>query len=136
MNPLFWLGAGLLTMFFSSKKAMAAASHPGGLGPGPGLDSPPPAPPPIKAGLDEPVISTPIPAGWRRLQTAEVTPELLGFARSALGSIGSEPYGTTTSFKSSTGGEYMAMVEQHYHTPGGPVKPWGLHHGITLLTRA
>ena len=127
MNPLIWLGVGILGMLFSSKKAQAATILPDNP-----ATPPTPAPPTIKAGLNEPVISTPIPAGWRRLASREVTPDVLAFANSALGAIGSRPYGTTMA---SSDGRVMAMVEQHFHEPGGPVKPWGLHHGITLLGR-
>jgi len=147
MNPLFWLGAGLLS-FFAAKKASAARMPPGAPLPGhPSMAIPPAqhmqpmqmpvAPATRGAGLNEPIIYTPPPAGWRRLKTAEVTPRLLAFANSERSTVTQKPYGTIIPFMdTSTGAQYAAMVEQHFHPPGGPVKPWGLHHGITLLARA
>jgi hypothetical protein len=44
-------------------------------------------------------------------------------------------YGTLSPFTASDGKTYATWVEQHYHEPGGAVKPWGLHHGVTLLTK-
>ncbi len=33
-----------------------------------------------------------------------------------------------------SGGEtFIARVERHYHPPGGPIRPWGPHPGITVL---
>lgn len=118
----FYLGAGILGfLFLSSRRAQAAITIPDG-----------PAPPPSQHyGLDEPQISTPIPAGWRRMKQSEVTPELLAFASSQIAGVAQMPYGTTA-----THGNVMALVEQHYHEPGGAAKPWGYHHGITLLTKA
>jgi hypothetical protein len=46
------------------------------------------------------------------------------------------PYGTLTPFAASDGNTYATWVEQHYHEPGGAAKPWGLHHGVTLLAQA
>jgi hypothetical protein len=138
MNPLLWIAGGLLGMF-AAKKAMAARMPPGAPLPGhPSMAIPPPGPQPIvKAGLDEPIIYTPPPSGWRRLKTAEVTPGLLAFANSERSTVTQKPYGTIIPFMDTrTGAQFAAMVEQHFHPPGGPVKPWGLHHGITLLARA
>lgn len=120
----YYLGIGLLgLLFLSSKRAKAAGALPDGLMP---------APPAQHYGLDEPQIGTPVPAGWRRMKSSEVTPEYLSFANSQVSSVAKLSYGTTIPYNSSV----MAMVEQHYHEPLGPAKPWGFHHGITLLTRA
>jgi hypothetical protein len=31
------------------------------------------------------------------------------------------------------GGRYLARLEEHYHEPGGLLKPWGYHPGISLF---
>lgn len=130
MDP-FFLGAGLLgLLFFSSKKASAAAALPDRGAPLPS------APPPGTS--TEAQIITPFPAGYRRLKDAEVTPELLAKARAVRSSSGftSLAYGTTMPFTGSDGAAYAVLVEQHFHEPGGPVKPWGFHHGVTLLAKS
>ena len=81
-----------------------------------------------------------VPDGWRRVTSSEVAalPEL-GIAANALRNMPgftSLPYGTIAPFIGSDGRMYATWVEQHYHEPGGPVQPWGLHHGVTLLTAA
>ena len=80
-----------------------------------------------------------VPAGWRRVTSAEVSalPELASQASLLRATPGftSMRYGTLTPFTASNGNTYATWVEQHYHEPGGPAKPWGLHHGVTLLTR-
>lgn len=78
-----------------------------------------------------------VPNGWRRLTNAEATalPELITEAQSIRSYPGftSLPYGTIFPFVASNGKTYATWVEQHYHEPGGPTKPWGYHHGVTLL---
>jgi len=82
----------------------------------------------------EPQMTTPFPAGYRRVQQAEVTPELTAKATAIRNSPGftSMQYGTVIPIGAST----AALVEQHYHEPLGPVKPWGYHHGVTLIAKA
>jgi hypothetical protein len=77
-----------------------------------------------------------VPAGWRRVGPSEVTPDLIAQANSLRSSTGftSLPYGTLRPF-TSDGRTYATWVEQHYHEPGGAAKPWGYHHGVTLLAR-
>ena len=78
-----------------------------------------------------------VPDGWRRATNAEVAalPELAHQAVELRNSIGftALPYGTLNPFTASNGQTYATWVEQHYHEPGGPVKPWGYHHGVTVL---
>lgn len=31
------------------------------------------------------------------------------------------------------GVRYVAVVEEHYHEPGGKLRPWGKHHGISMF---
>ncbi len=77
------------------------------------------------------------PEGWRRMTDAEVIalPELIAQAKAIRSYPGftSLPYGTIFPFVASDGKTYATWVEQHYHEPGGPIKPWGYHHGVTLL---
>jgi hypothetical protein len=72
-----------------------------------------------------------VPGGWRRATGAEAGP-YVGAAQSILSAHYADPYGTVIPIDADT----AAMVEQHCHEPGGPVKPWGYHHGITLLKAA
>ncbi len=79
-----------------------------------------------------------VPAGWRRVSSSEVSslPEL-GMQAQALRAIPgftSMAYGTLSPFVASNGKTYATWIEQHYHPPGGTARPWGLHHGVTLLT--
>lgn len=113
-HPLLWLG-GALGLLLLAKPSAAATLQP--------------LPPPIPT---EKRVAVPIPSGYRRLSQAEVTPALAASARVILDTHGSDPYGTF--FPLPDG--YAAMIEQHYHEPGGPVKPWGLHHGVTLLVQS
>jgi len=126
----FWLatGGGLASftaLFLVMRKAGAAPALP-------------PAPSPT---YGEPTrVSLAVPAGWRRATNAEVIalPELGAQANALLSASGftSMRYGTLSPFVASDGKTYATWVEQHYHEPLGPVKPWGLHHGVTLLARA
>jgi hypothetical protein len=79
-------------------------------------------------------VALDVPAGWRRV--TEVTPELRAKATALRASPGfsSMAYGTLAPFVASDGKTYATWIEQHYHEPGGTKKPWGLHHGVTLLT--
>lgn len=43
-----------------------------------------------------------------------------------------EPYGTEVPFQIG-GVRYVARIEEHYHPPGGPRKPWGYHGGVSLF---
>lgn len=84
-------------------------------------------------------VSLPVPVGWRRVTNAEVAalPELRSEATSLRNTPGftTMAYGTLTPFVASDGKTYATWVEQHHHEPGGAIKPWGLHHGVTLLAK-
>jgi hypothetical protein len=72
------------------------------------------------------------PAGFRRVLGSEVTPELTAQAKRVLSEHGRDPIGTADAF--TVGGKaYLGIIEQHYHPPGGPLKPWGPHHGVSLF---
>ncbi len=85
-------------------------------------------------------VALAVPAGWRRATNADVSalPELGAQANTLRNTPGftSMAYGTLTPFVASDGRTYATWVEQHYHEPGGAAKPWGLHHGVTLLVSA
>lgn len=117
MAPIVYLGIGLLGFVFLSRKTQAATLRP--------------LPSPVPTGAVETQVTVPLPAGWRRVYQAEVTPALSEQAATILGTYGGQPYGTFVPID----GTYAAIIEQHYHEPGGPMKPWGFHHGVTLLTR-
>lgn len=84
-------------------------------------------------------VALAVPTGWRRVTGAEVSalPELGVQARELRDTPGftSMAYGTLNPFTASDGNTYATWVEQHFHEPGGSVKPWGLHHGVTLLAQ-
>jgi len=79
-----------------------------------------------------PPVTGPIPSGYRRMTSAEVSPELSAAAYQVLASHASDPYGTVVYL----GDGYAAMVEEHWHPPGGAATPWGFHTGVSLLTSA
>lgn len=100
-------------------------------------------PPPVPAfdptqtyGETEKVVVA-IPAGWRRATNDEVR-ELPELARQAIAlrnatGFTSMQYGTLSPFTASDGRVFATFIEQHFHEPGGAIRPWGLHHGVTLL---
>ena len=85
-------------------------------------------------------VSLSVPSGWRRATGAEVSalPELGAHASALVNTSGftSMLYGTLAPFVASDGKTYATWIEQHYHEPGGAAKPWGLHHGVTLLAQS
>lgn len=75
----------------------------------------------------------PFPSGWRRLRQSEVTPEHTAFAiecRRHMGKVGNLQETTIQ------GATIAGRTEWHYHEPGGSMRPWGWHHGVSLLTKA
>lgn len=119
-----WLalgGGAAASLFFLTKKAKAAESS---------------AMPTITYGETKKVALA-VPAGWRRATNTEVTavPDLVTSAKTLRNAPGftSMTYGTLTPFTASDGKTYATWIEQHFHEPGGSMKPWGLHHGVTLL---
>jgi peptidoglycan hydrolase-like protein with peptidoglycan-binding domain len=71
-------------------------------------------------------------ASFRRLRDAEVTPALAAEAKRLLALHHAEPYCSEYPFEVD-GRRYLARLEQHYHEPGGPLRPWGYHPGISLF---
>lgn len=129
MKPLLWLALGgaaavAAALVFGRKKERALAA-------------PEPTPAPTY-GETERVLLV-LPAGWRRVTSAEVAalPELRARANALLNTPGFSTmyYGTIAPFTASDGKTYATWIEQHYHEPNGPLWPWGLHHGVTLLAK-
>jgi hypothetical protein len=88
--------------------------------------------------LEQPVVNdavqTQVPEGYRRVKQAEVTPSLTEIAKEVLAAFGKSPLGTQVPFTYQTA-DMLAIIEQHYHEPGGPLKPWGPHKGVSLFVR-
>jgi len=80
-------------------------------------------------------VTLPVPSGWSRIAGGDA--ELSAQANALRNTPGftSMQYGTLTPFVASDGKTYATWIEQHFHEPGGPVQPWGLHHGVTLLAQ-
>jgi peptidoglycan LD-endopeptidase CwlK len=68
----------------------------------------------------------------RRLTNAEVAPAITAAAKRILKEHHRDPFGTEIPFEAD-GRAYVARIEEHYHKPGGPLKPWGYHHGVTVF---
>jgi len=68
----------------------------------------------------------------RRLENAEVTPDISRQAQAILNAHRSDPFGTEVPFISA-GTAYVGRIEKHFHTPGGPLRPWGDHPGCSVF---
>jgi hypothetical protein len=127
-KTLLWIAAGgvAVGLFFLGKRTGAAPTLPS-------------SPEPPKTYGESARVSLAVPAGWRRVTSAEVSalPELGAHASALVNSSGftSMQYGSLAPFIGSDGRTYATWIEQHYHEPGGTAKPWGLHHGVTLLAQ-
>lgn len=77
---------------------------------------------------------TPAPAQTlRRMKQSEVTPAITQKAielRKQYARVSN--YGLEIPFESG-GKQYVARIEKHFHEPGGPLKPWGEHPGVSVL---
>lgn len=130
-KPILWLAVGgaaltaTATVLFLRKRTAEGGS--------------PPLPPTPPIYGETTRVTIAVPASWRRVTSAEVAalPELGARANALRFSPGfsSSLYGTLTPFVVSDGKTYATLIEQHYHEPGGPAQPWGLHHGVTILAR-
>ena len=68
----------------------------------------------------------------RRLRQREVTRAHGMKAKELLNATRGQPFGTEVRFDID-GNSYAAVVEHHYHEPGGEARPWGWHRGISLF---
>lgn len=81
----------------------------------------------------KPPSNPPMPDGWRRMKQAEVTPAHTAFAiecRRHMGAVG------RLQQTAINGVTVAGRTEWHYHEPGGTMRPWGWHHGVSLLVPA
>ena len=60
-----------------------------------------------------------------------MTREIAQRAREILDANRDVAYGTEVPFEVD-GHSYIGRIEEHYHEPGGPKKPWGRHRGVTV----
>jgi hypothetical protein len=67
----------------------------------------------------------------RPLRSEETTPEIEQRAKEILDAKQDAPIGTEVPFEIG-GRSYVAQIEEHYHEPGGPRRPWGTHRGVTV----
>lgn len=67
----------------------------------------------------------------RPVRGAEMSTEIAKRAREILDANSDAAYGTEVPFEID-GQSYIGRIEEHYHEPGGPKKPWGRHRGVTV----
>jgi hypothetical protein len=65
------------------------------------------------------------------LRPEETTPAIEKRAKEILDANHDAAMGTEVPFEID-GGAYVARIEEHYHEPGGPLRPWGHHRGVTV----
>ncbi len=68
----------------------------------------------------------------RRLKGRELNVAIAKQARTIINEHYKKPFGTEIAFESN-GKQYACVIEQHYHPPGGELKPWGPHAGCSLF---
>lgn len=68
----------------------------------------------------------------RRLTNSEVTPAISAQAKRIISEHHRDPYGTEIPFQADNA-SYVARIEEHYHPPGGALKPWGHHAGVSVF---
>jgi hypothetical protein len=82
-------------------------------------EKPAPAPAPEKTHL-------------RRLTGKEMNRALVEQAKRIILAHHQDAFGTEIPFEIE-GKRYVGRIERHYHPEGGPLKPWGFHHGCSLF---
>jgi hypothetical protein len=120
----------VVSMVLASSLALLSACSP--------QNAPPPASPappaPIKASSKtskQAFAGTTNVPQRRPVAGAEMTPEIAQRARAILDENSGAPFGTEVPFEID-GQSYIGRIEEHYHEPGGPKKPWGRHRGVTV----
>ena len=68
----------------------------------------------------------------KRLTNADLTPAIVAAAVAALKELYPKDFGAEKEVEID-GHEYVARLERHYHPPGGGLKPWGAHKGISMF---
>jgi|GEM_PF-2993189 len=68
----------------------------------------------------------------RRVNNAELNQVLIAEARKILKAHHADPFGTEVPF-SIDGISYVGRIEEHFHPPGGKLRPWGPHPGVSLF---
>ena len=69
---------------------------------------------------------------FRRMRDPEVSLAARKQAKAILDAHWREPLGSEFPFDDA-GRSIIARLEQHYHEPGGPLRPWGYHTGVSLF---
>jgi hypothetical protein len=69
----------------------------------------------------------------RRMHHADVSANARRQAKAILDAHWKEPLGSEFRFEDD-GKPLVARLEQHYHEPGGPARPWGYHTGVSLFS--
>lgn len=114
-------------IFASSLAALSACSR---------QNAPPASPPPVAQKAPQKASKAPF-AGTvgvpqrRAVGGAEMTTAIAQRAREILDENSGAAYGTEVPFEID-GQSYIGRIEEHYHEPGGPKKPWGRHRGVTV----
>ena len=67
----------------------------------------------------------------RKIKNAEMTVPVVKKARQIIDQNYKKPLGYEVEFEIE-GKHFVGRVEQHYHPPGGELRPWGYHKGCSL----
>ena len=92
---------------------------------------PPTAQEPAKKAPKRPFAGTVNVPQRRAVRGSEMTTEIARKAREILDGYSDAAYGTEVPFEID-GHRYIGRIEEHYHEPGGPKRPWGRHRGVTV----
>jgi peptidoglycan LD-endopeptidase CwlK len=68
----------------------------------------------------------------RRVRDDELNQALIEESKKILKKHFRDPFGTEIPF-SIARADYVALIERHYHPPGGARRPWGEHPGVSLF---
>ncbi len=73
-------------------------------------------------------------AVYRRVLDREVDHALVEHSKHILRAHFYAPFGSEFPFEHA-GRSYFGRIEQHYHPPGGAMRPWGYHTGVSLFVK-